>query len=297
MEHAICSRREESNGDLPLSNSRPSNMLISRLTWDNMLTNSAELFGRVDTPWNVFLSGFIGAGDTFRGGQNDEDFNLTNPPPARAYNNTFSTNDGHIGYAVVDLGYDLARNANYKIGPFVGYTYFNQDIFKFGCQQIANSIGNCIAGGGSAPIASSQLIGSEDMTWQGLRVGLSGQVKLADRVKLTADAAFHSVCCLHLAGRPLGQGRAVQSVSAMGSARKPRPCCPTMSQNSLGSALARAIGRCGRLPLRSRTSPGTQCGRTATPSSWPALLSKRATDLFQTTLSRARQASLPGPPS
>ena len=66
-------------------------MLISRLTWDNLQTNSAELFGRVDTPWNVFLSGFIGAGDTFRGGQNDEDFNLT--APVRAYNNTFSTND------------------------------------------------------------------------------------------------------------------------------------------------------------------------------------------------------------
>ena len=163
-------------------------MLISRLTWDNLQTNSAELFGRVDTPWNVFLSGFIGAGDTFRGGQNDEDFNLT--APVRAYNNTFSTNDGHIGYAVIDLGYDLARNANYKIGPFVGYTYFNQDIFKFGCQQIANSIGNCITGGASAPIPSSQLIGSEDMTWQGVRVGLSGQVKLAERVKLTADAAF-----------------------------------------------------------------------------------------------------------
>jgi opacity protein-like surface antigen len=174
--------------DLPLSNNRPSNMLISRLTWDNLQSNSAELFGRIDTPWNVFLSGFIGAGNTFRGGQNDEDFNLTGP--ARAYNNTFSTNNGNINYAVVDLGYDLARTANYKVGPFVGYTYFNQDIFKGGCQQIANSIGNCIVGGVSAPLASSQLIGSEAMTWQGVRVGLSGQVKLADRVKLTADAAF-----------------------------------------------------------------------------------------------------------
>ena len=189
MEHAICSLRAENNGiSAAITNNRPSNMLISRLTWDNLQTNSAELFGRVDTPWNIFLSGFIGAGDTFRGGQNDEDFNLI--APVRAYNNTFSTKTVSIGYAVIDVGYDLARNANYKIGPFVGYTYFSQDVFKFGCQQIANSTGNCITGGLSAPIASSQLIGSEDMTWQGVRVGLSGQVKLAERVKLAADAAF-----------------------------------------------------------------------------------------------------------
>ena len=155
----------------------------SKLTWNNMQTNSAELFGRVDTPWNVFLSGFVGAGSTFSGGQNDEDFNGT---PPIAYNNTFSTNNGSIGYAVVDLGYDLARNASYKVGPFVGYTRFNEYIFKSGCQQVANATGNCSA----TPIPSSQLIGSEDMTWQAVRVGLSGQVSFTDRLKLSADAAY-----------------------------------------------------------------------------------------------------------
>ena len=171
--------------DLPLSASRPSNMLISRLTWDNLETNSAELFGRIDTPWNFFVSGFVGAGETFSGGQNDEDFHITSPAPARPYNNTFSTNDGHIGYAIADLGYDVLRGATYKVGPFVGYTIFNQDIFKSGCQQIANSIGNCVV-----PIPNSQLIGLENMTWQGVRVGLSGQARLADRWRLEGDVAY-----------------------------------------------------------------------------------------------------------
>ena len=161
----------------------------SKLTWNNLQTNSAELFGRVDTPWNVFLSGFIGAGETFSGGQNDEDFN--EPPPLKAYNNTFSTNKGSINYAVVDLGYDALRQADYKVGPFVGYTVFHQYIFKSGCQQVASSTGNCSAGDpADPPIPSSQLIGSEDMTWQALRVGLSGQVNLTDRLKLSADAAY-----------------------------------------------------------------------------------------------------------
>jgi opacity protein-like surface antigen len=155
----------------------------SKLTWNNLQTNSSEIFGRVDTPSNIFLSGFVGAGLTFSGGQNDEDFH--EPPPDKAYNNTFSTNNGYINYAVGDVGYDIWRNADYKVGPFVGYTFFNQYILKSGCQQVASSTGNCVV-----PLSNSQLIGSEAMTWQAMRVGLSGQVSLTDRLKLAADVAY-----------------------------------------------------------------------------------------------------------
>jgi opacity protein-like surface antigen len=157
----------------------------SKLTWNNMLTNSAELFGRVDSPSNIFLSGFVGTGKTSSGGQNDEDFH--EPPPDKAYNNTFSTNSGSINYAVVDLGYDVLRNTDFKVGPFVGYTMFNQYIFKSDCQQVASTTGNCSV---PDPARSSQLIGSEDMTWQAVRVGLSGQVSITDRLKFSADAAY-----------------------------------------------------------------------------------------------------------
>ena len=156
----------------------------SKLTWGDMQTSSAELFGRVDTPWNFFLSGFVGIGDTVSGGQNDEDFN--EPAPDKAYNNTLSTNKGSIDYAVVDLGYDALRQRDYKVGPFVGYTSFGESIFKYGCVQVASSTGNCSA----TPLPSSQLIGIENMSWNGLRVGLSGEVALTDRIKLAADAAY-----------------------------------------------------------------------------------------------------------
>lgn len=167
--------------DLGSTFARPGSLLVSRLTWNNLMTNSAELYGRVDTPWDVFVSGFVGHGDTVSGGQNDEDFAAQVP-----YRNTSSANNnGSIGYAVIDVGYDALRQADYKVGPFAGYTYFNQYIFKSGCQQIANPTVNCVV-----PIPNSQLIGLEDMTWQGLRVGLSGQIRLTDRLKLAADAAY-----------------------------------------------------------------------------------------------------------
>jgi opacity protein-like surface antigen len=155
----------------------------SKVTWDKQTTNSAELFGRVDSPLNVFVSGFVGVGDTTGGGQTDEDFDES--LPHRPYTVTASTSVGHINYAVADLGYDVVRTADYKIGPFVGYTVFNQYIFTSGCQQIANPIGNCVV-----PVPNSQLIGLDNTTWQSVRVGLSGEVMLADRVKLTADAAY-----------------------------------------------------------------------------------------------------------
>jgi opacity protein-like surface antigen len=158
----------------------------SRLTWYNLATNSAEIYGRVDTPWNVFVNGFVGVGSTMSGTQTDEDFDEL--AFFRFYNDTVSGNTGHIAYGVIDLGYDVLRTANYKVGPFVGYTVFNQYIVKSGCQQIANVVGNCLAT--SPPLPSSQVIGIEDMTWQAIRVGLSGEVTLADRVKLGADAAY-----------------------------------------------------------------------------------------------------------
>jgi opacity protein-like surface antigen len=170
----------------------------SKVTWANQATNSAELFGRVDSPSNVFVSGFVGVGDTISGSQTDEDFD--EPTPHRPYTGTASTSDGHINYAVADLGYDVVRTADYKIGPFVGYTVLNQYIFTSGCQQFANPIGNC-----AVPLPNSQLIGLDSLTWQAMRVGLSAEVKLADRLKLTADVAYLPYVTVDLFDNHLGE--------------------------------------------------------------------------------------------
>ena len=54
-----------------------------------------------------------------------------------------------------------------------------------GCIQIANSFSDCV------PAVPTSTLGiTEDDKWYSLRVGLNGVVTLADRVKLTADAAY-----------------------------------------------------------------------------------------------------------
>ena len=52
---------------------------VSRFTYADMQTNSGELFARIDSPWRLFVKGFVGTGATNGGPMNDEDFGI----PAR----------------------------------------------------------------------------------------------------------------------------------------------------------------------------------------------------------------------
>jgi outer membrane protease len=169
----------------------------SRLTYDDMQTNSGEFFARLDTPWNFFVKGFIGGGWTNSGHMNDEDFGL---PPGRVYagspyipySNTLSSLvNGNIGYGVIDAGYDFLQGSNYKVGAFAGYFYMKQHMSAFGCMQIANQ--NSACGGNPAfpafPNNGIPII-TEDDTWNALRIGLAGEAKITDRFKLSGDAAY-----------------------------------------------------------------------------------------------------------
>ena len=60
-------------GFLPFS-PVPSISSISRLAFQDMQTNSGEFFGRIDTPWGLFVKGYVGGGVTGHGHMNDEDF-------------------------------------------------------------------------------------------------------------------------------------------------------------------------------------------------------------------------------
>jgi opacity protein-like surface antigen len=164
---------------------------ISRLTDNNMQTNSGEIFGRLDTPWQLFVKGFVGAGLTAGGHMNDEDFGITLPPffPYIPYSNTISGNvAGNISYGVVDAGYDFLHGSTYKVGAFVGYTEFHQDMNAYGCAQIANPNSDCVGALGTP--TSSTLVITENDTWKALRVGMSGEAMVTDRVKVTADVAY-----------------------------------------------------------------------------------------------------------
>jgi len=49
----------------------PSDALISRLTYRGLTGHSAELFGNIETPWNVFAKATIGIGAVVDGSDND----------------------------------------------------------------------------------------------------------------------------------------------------------------------------------------------------------------------------------
>ena len=166
------------------SSGLPNISAVSRLTYADMQTNSGELFGRIDSPWRVFVKGFVGTGVNNGGGMNDEDFGIPLDFTYAGYSNTNSSVTGNIQYGAFDAGVNLLQAPGYKVGVFAGYFYFNQNMSGFGCQPIANI--NCIP---NVPSDGSAIITESDK-WQAMRIGVSGETRLINRLALSADIAY-----------------------------------------------------------------------------------------------------------
>ncbi len=162
----------------------PSITSVSRLTYSDMQTNSAEFFGRIDSPWRLFVKGYVGTGATGNGQMNDEDFGIPLLGTYAAYSNTLSSVTGSISYAAVDAGVNFWDGPGYKVGAFAGYFYLNQAMNAFGCAPIADI--NCIP---NVPSTGSAIITETDK-WQALRVGVGGETMLINRLTLSADVAY-----------------------------------------------------------------------------------------------------------
>jgi len=160
---------------------------LSRLTYDGMQSHSGEFFGRIETPWNVFVKGYVGGGSTDNGHMNDEDNVLQFGSVVAAYSNTLSPAvDGNIRYGTIDVGYDVLRGDGYKAGAFVGYFRLKQQMNAFGCAAIASP--NC-PNGFQVPTSGFPVV-TENDTWSALRLGVSAEAMLTSRIKISADAAW-----------------------------------------------------------------------------------------------------------
>lgn len=161
--------------------------LASRLTYDGMKTNGAELFGRIDAPFNVMVKGMVGTGNG-GGHMNDEDWDIPAGggfPVDIPYSNTLSDVDNKIRYATIDVGYDLWRNPQHRLAWFIGYSFFHQNMQGFGCTQIANPNSDCVP-----PLPTSLLAITEVDQWNAMRLGAVADLMLAPGLKLTAEAAY-----------------------------------------------------------------------------------------------------------
>ena len=100
---------------------------------------------------------------------------------------TDSSASGWLKYAAADVGYNVFHDRSYKVGPFVGYSYFRQTMNGFGCTQLTTPGSVCDV----PPLfPSNQPIISQDDTWQSLRVGVSAVVTVWDRLAINGDVAY-----------------------------------------------------------------------------------------------------------
>ncbi len=174
-----------STGSFQWDNQIAGNINQSRLTYSNLDGNSGELFARVDTPYFVFVKGVAGLGGIGSGTQNDEDWGFYNGATLIPYSNTVSDEgNGVLGYAVADVGLDLLRGSNFRVGPFIGYSYYTQRTDTTGCVQIANGNFPCLAAG------DNRLVGTQTAEWSALRLGAAADYTLGYGLRLTTDAAW-----------------------------------------------------------------------------------------------------------
>jgi hypothetical protein len=164
---------------------------VSALDYDNLRSNSGEIFGRVDSPIGFFLKGYIGGGKTSSGNLYDEDF----PPFITPYTKTISDAKGNLSYANIDVGYSFydgnlpGKGTPARFGLFLGYHYWHEKVDAYGCSQI--STGNICAGANAIP-TSVKVITEED-TWRALRFGAVLDLYLTPQLTLTAEAAYARV--------------------------------------------------------------------------------------------------------
>lgn len=172
---------DEGRNPLPVNN--------SRLTWDGIATNGYELYGRIDTPWNVMLKGFVGVGRGDSGHIRDEDWGVPDeddgpPDEVQPYSNTGSNVTASLDYFTLDAGYDVLRTDSYRVAPFIGYNYFRYKMNALGCTEFNDLPAQ------SCDAPAKSLFLQEMDEWRSLRLGTSAELMLTPQLKLTAEAAY-----------------------------------------------------------------------------------------------------------
>jgi outer membrane protease len=165
--------------------------MISRLTYNNLLAHSGELFGRFDHITGVFIKGYVGGGVVTGGTLTDEDF----PPFIVPFSSTNSTqHSGNLAYGTIDFGYAMLNSPTLRLGAFVGYHHYYDQLNAYGCMQMATNPA-CLVN--PPPIPDSTLGITQTTNWDAVRLGLNAQWGITDRLMLTGDLAWLPVAWLN----------------------------------------------------------------------------------------------------
>ena len=159
-------------------------MLVSRLTYGDLSIYAAEAYARFDYDRGWFVKGYAGGGSFRKGNLKDEDWGL--PPPLNPYSATLSVQEnGTPFYGSVDLGYNVVRGGDFRVGVFAGFHYLNESVTALGCTQIDFNPFIC----GIVPFPNTVKVITQENNWYSLRLGVDAAVEL-DRFKLSVDAAW-----------------------------------------------------------------------------------------------------------
>ena len=159
-------------------------MLVSRLTYGDLSIFAGEVYGRFDLEQRWFLKGYVGVGTYRNGSLKDEDFGL--PAPLQPYSATLSAeSDSTPIYGSVDVGFNVLRGPDFRVGLFGGFHYLNQTISAFGCTQIAFNPFIC----GAFPIPNWVRGITQNNNWYSVRLGVDAAVEF-DRFRVSVDAAW-----------------------------------------------------------------------------------------------------------
>jgi hypothetical protein len=157
-------------------------ILVSRLTYAGLSIFAAELYGRFDYDRGWFAKGYAGGGGYRKGTLKDED-----PPPVTVpYSATLSVQQNSSPfYGSADVGYNVLRGGDFRVGLFAGFHYMNETVSAYGCTQIAFHPGIC----GAFPLPNQVKVITQENNWYSLRVGFDASAEI-DRWKLSVDAAL-----------------------------------------------------------------------------------------------------------
>jgi outer membrane protease len=154
---------------------------LSRLTWTGETGNSAEGYFNIKDA-GVFVKGYFGAGMLHGNNLQDEDF----PPFTAPYSSTNSeAKTGRLSYASLDLGYYFMDTGRAKLGPFVGYHFYHEQMNAYGCVQTAANPGICVPSFPNSILALTQV-----NNWYSARVGAAGEWTIMPNLTLSGDAAY-----------------------------------------------------------------------------------------------------------
>lgn len=154
--------------------------LVSRLSYENTVGNSAEGFWQLVHNSGLFVKGYFGGGSITNGKMYDEDF----PPVTNSYSNTSQQQkNGSLNYLSADLGYRLLGHSNWQIGVFLGYHYWSEYLNTFGCVAQAGNE-SC----SNIPTSTDTL--DNKATWSSLRIGATSTIPLNHQLNFNTDIAY-----------------------------------------------------------------------------------------------------------